>query len=527
MGRAAGAKPPDLEGQRQKVSTKTATLPEVQECMVGHSADWREVTRGFPVGKACVERWGFIVNKAHVDLVAANALSLLRAEVDVRRGQEMDVRRGRGIGSPRAPTERSRRVVSLFSGIGGLDLGLEATGWQVLAQVEMDFTCVETLRRHAARAHSACAIHHSRIEDVQPAVLRRELKLQQGELELLAGGPPCQPFTTTGLRQAISDRRASTAFPSYLGFVAEFLPRALLIENVDGMLSAALVHRPLVLRGTGKIPLSRDENKGSFLHWLLHELVSLGYSISWGVAEAADYGVPQRRQRAVLIGTRGGDPCFLPSPTHGPEGIAPVRTLRDALRGTDPNSPVQPLSLRKRRVFDLIPPGGNWRSLSKRTRQATMGAAFLAEGGKGGWWRRLSWDAPAPTILGMPDHSSTALIHPDETRCLSVAECAALQSFPARFEFSGSSRAQYQQIGNAVPPLLGEALGRVLAEHLQGIRHLPPPVPRWRRESANRRIGTHGWVVPGERGPMFHFHVRVRDDHVWAAAERQQHLSFG
>jgi DNA (cytosine-5)-methyltransferase 1 len=421
-----------------------------------------------------------------------------------------------------------RQAVSLFSGAGGLDLGLEAAGWSVLAQVEMDEDCTGTLRRHAEHLQRQPQIITSSVEKVDPQALRRSLRLRRGELELLAGGPPCQPFTTTGLRQAISDRRASTAFPSYLRFVSEFLPRTLLMENVDGMLSVALRHRRLALRGSGGPPLAWEERKGTFLHWLLHELVALGYSMSWGVVDASDYGVPQRRQRAVLIGTRSGDPCFLPSATHGGPRLPRCRTLRDALRGVSTDSPVQPLSERKRRVFDMIPPGGNWRELSERVRKQTMGAAFHAEGGKGGWWRRLSWDAPAPTILGMPDHSSTALIHPDETRCLSVAECAALQSFPAWVAFAGTPRSQYQQIGNAVPPLLGEALGRALDQHLAGVRTPVPPEPLWRQESANRRIGTHGWVVPGTQGPLFHFHVRLRDDHVWATEPNgQQRLSFG
>jgi DNA (cytosine-5)-methyltransferase 1 len=429
--------------------------------------------------------------------------------------------------SSSASSRRAGNAVSLFSGAGGLDLGLEAAGWKVLTQIEMDGECVETLRlrRKGRRAHS---IIHSRIEDVDPARLRRSLGLRRGALDLLAGGPPCQPFTTTGLRGAITDRRASTAFPTYLKFVSEFLPRALLIENVDGMLSAALRHRPLALRGADSRALEWEERKGTFLQWLLRELVDLGYAVAWGVVDASDYGVPQRRQRALLIGVRGQEPCFLPAPTHGGSGLPPVRMLRDVLRDIPEGSPVQPLSERKRRIFAMIPPGGNWRNLSDAVRRETMGAAFDAEGGKGGWWRRLSWDAPAPTILGMPDHSSTGLIHPDLTRCLSIAECAALQSFPASVAFAGRPRSQYQQIGNAVPPLLAKAVGRVLAGHLRGMRRPIPPVPPWRQESANRRIGTHGWVVPGVRGPKFHFHVRMRDDHVWATEpEHQRQLAFG
>jgi DNA (cytosine-5)-methyltransferase 1 len=221
------------------------------------------------------------------------------------------------------------------------------------------------------------------------------------------------------------------------------------------------------------------------------------------------------RQRALLIGVRGSEPCFLPPATFG-DGRKPYRTVRWALRDVDEIGPVQPLSERKRSVYRLIPPGGNWRDLPDDVRQATMGRAYYAEGGKSGWWRRLSLDRPAPTILGMPDHSSTALVHPHEVRCLSVNECAAIQTFPSWARFAGSSRSQYQQIGNAVPPLLGKVVGRHVARFLAGERLGTPPEPQWKHASANRRIGTHGWAIPYAGQTMYHLHVRVRDDHIWA-----------
>lgn len=406
--------------------------------------------------------------------------------------------------------------VSLFSGAGGLDLGLESAGWRSLAQIEMDHDCARTLESHNAVRAEPVPVFQRRAEEVDPQMLRRQLELEAGQLPLLAGGPPCQPFTTSGLRRGLSDRRAASAFPAYLAYVDEFEPKALLIENVDGMLSAALSHRPLAERGTDHPPLELCERKGSFLRWLIHQLAARGYSISWGVAEAADYGVPQLRQRAVLIGVRTVDPCHLPEPAHGRDGLPPYRTVREALAGIGEIGPVQPLSERKKRVYELVPPGGNWRDLPAEVQQATMGAAFYAEGGKSGWWRRLAWDSPSPTILGMPDHSSTALVHPTETRCLSVNECAALQSFPLSATFAGSARSQYQQIGNAVPPLLGAALGRQLLSHLAGLPTRQPSIPSWRQTSANRRIGTHGWAQPKADGePAVTLNGAVRPDHVW------------
>jgi DNA (cytosine-5)-methyltransferase 1 len=207
------------------------------------------------------------------------------------------------------------------------------------------------------------------------------------------------------------------------------------------------------------------------------------------------------------------------SGTHGRDGLPPYRTLRDGLDELADRGPVQPLSKRKRAVYARIPPGGNWRSLPVGLQRSTMGAAYHAEGGKSGWWRRLSWDAPAPTILGMPDHSSTALVHPDEIRCLSVNECAALQSFPSKTRFVGTPRSQYQQIGNAVPPLLAARLGQHVSEFLAGARYPRPAAPPWRQISANRRIGTHGWATLRRRRTAVTLTAAVRSDHVWHFVE--------
>lgn len=401
------------------------------------------------------------------------------------------------------------QFLSLCSGAGGLDIGLEMAGWSALAQVEIDRDCCRTLAAHAALHARGTRIVEAGIQEIDARELRLSLGLARGELDLVVGGPPCQPFTTHGLRQTLRDRRAREVFPSFLEYIREFEPKIVVMENVDGFLSAALRHVALVDRA--KRPLRREESKGSFLEWTLMQLDGLGYSVSWGIAEAADYGVAQYRQRAILIAVRGAELCYLPAPTVRRPG-----TLREALAGIADPGPVQPLSERKRAIYARIPAGGNWRSLPLAVQRETMGKAFEATGGKSGWWRRLAWDQPAPTILGMPDHSSTGLIHPDEVRCLGLRECAAIQSFPANMPFQGSARSQYQQVGNAVPPLLGKAIGDVLLAHLAGATAVVPEAPEWRSESANRRIGTHGWMLARGNQAVITMNAKVRPDHVWA-----------
>jgi DNA (cytosine-5)-methyltransferase 1 len=413
-------------------------------------------------------------------------------------------------------------MVSLFSGAGGLDLGLERAGFETLAQIEIDADCVATLRANHTRRKKDVLVLAEKIADVEASQLMGALQLRKGELDLLAGGPPCQAFTTTGRRRALSDDRGSVV-RDYLRLLRTLQPRYFLMENVTGFLSAALVHRPLAKRGKAHLPLMPDEMKGSVLRWFLRELVDAGYTVAWGVLDAVDFGVPQFRQRAFLIGTRARSPVFLPKATHvetkDPDDPRRWRTLADALQGFREEAPlVQPLSSFKAGVFEHIPPGGNWRSLPVTLRRQTMGRAYLAEGGKSGWWRRLSWDRPTPTILTMPDHSSTGLIHPSETRCLSLRECARCQTFPDGWAFLGSSRSQYRQVGNAVPVLLARALGMQIRKHMAGGFEPPPPPPVWRKASANQRLGTWGWVGPRDRARV----LNRRADHVTFEPEPQQ-----
>jgi DNA (cytosine-5)-methyltransferase 1 len=364
--------------------------------------------------------------------------------------------------------------VSLFSGAGGLDLGLELAGFEIRVWVDADPTCGETIKGNA---------HHFRRPDL--LVLVRDVRtvtaqdlfytsgLRPGEVTLVAGGPPCQPFSTAGRREGPQDHRGGLVY-EFLRVIGEIQPRYFLFENVVGFFSAAFRHRPLFQRGRAFAPMAPDERRGSLLDWFLDRLCELGYDVTWGVLNAADYGVPQLRERAFIVGSSKGGPVAFPGPTHARrpwDGLRPWVTLGEALARLAEESPVVVrYSRRKETVFRLIPPGGNWRDLPEALAQAAMGRAALATGGKAGWWRRLSMDAPCPTVLARVDHASTSLCHPTETRPLTVRECARVQGFPDDWVFCGPPSKQYAQVGSALPPRIGTVWGTQILRHFQGDR---------------------------------------------------------
>src|SRR4029077_19488509 len=126
-------------------------------------------------------------------------------------------------------------------------------------------------------------------------------------------------------------------------------------------------------------------------------------------------------------------------------------------------------SPRKKSYLSMVPEGSNWRSLPEEVAKESMGKAYYAKGGRSGWWRRLTFDLPSPTIVTMPNHAGTALCHPTETRALTLRECARIQEFPDDWEFCGTTQQKYAQVGNAVPIRLGEICGDLLARQLSDL----------------------------------------------------------
>lgn len=366
-------------------------------------------------------------------------------------------------------------VISLFSGALGLDLGLERAGFDIRVAVECNSAALATIE--ANRPGIALP---RRVEDLSTEQILRAARLAAAEVTVVTGGPSCQAFSTAGQRGSFEDPRG-TLFREFLRVVREAQPQFFVMENVRGILSAAVRHRPLNQRGPKFPPLEPNEELGSALKLVLQELRATGYHVVFDLVNAADYGVPQTRERVLFIGSRDGKPIRIPLPTHTQSptrGLPAWVNLRDALRGLHEYDPAfTPLSDRKSRFMSMVPEGGNWRDLPSEVQADALGGAFGSWGGRSGFYRRLAWDRPAPALTTRPDSKATMLCHPEHTRPLTVREYARIQQFPDEWSFVGSVPQQYVQIGNAVPVGLGEAVGRTIL----GMR---------RRRPSDRRLGT-------------------------------------
>lgn len=365
----------------------------------------------------------------------------------------------------------------------GFDLGIEKAGLKVAVCVDMDHRCCETIRLN----RPAVPVLESDIRKLPTKDILHVANLRVGEAFAVVGGPPCQSFSPGGKRLSITDPRGSL-FMEFIRVVREARPKSFVFENVANLLTAALNHRPIAQRPGRSwnlssysqmtasdckslfepdiLPMQPDELSGTAIEVILDEFEKLEYHMAISVLNAADYGEAQVRRRLVIVGSRFDSEIGFPEPTHSEEpvhGKKPWKTLRDAFSGLTQNDPCHSAyTERFRRYFEMVPPGGYWRNLPLDLQKEALGNAFYSGGGKTGFFRRLSWNAPAPTIVGKPNRKSSAICHPDEIRPLTIRECARVQGFDDSWRFSGSMHEQYLQVGNAVPVSLGHAIGKAL-----------------------------------------------------------------
>lgn len=352
-------------------------------------------------------------------------------------------------------------VISLFSGAMGLDLGLEKAGFEVVLAVECDAHAVATIKLNRPNL----TVINRRIEDVTTAEILKLAGLKTGGEFVVSGGPSCQSFSTAGHRRSLGDPRGEL-FRHFLRVVKESQPKFYIMENVKGMLSAAISHRPLNERGPGFPALKPDEELGSAFRVITKELRDLNYYTVFDVLNAANYGTPQCRERILFIGSRDGKAFQMPKETHSEKALNNLHRWVSLKAVIDDIEDDEPVSVKLRgsdeQYLKHIPPGGNWRDLPLDLQKEAMGGAFNSWGGRSGFFRRLSWDRPSPALTTQPNSRATLLCHPTELRTLSLREYARIQQFPDDWKFSGTTMSKYRQIGNAVPVGLGAAIGRAV-----------------------------------------------------------------
>lgn len=323
-------------------------------------------------------------------------------------------------------------AIELFAGAGGIALGLEEAGIKTVEYVEIDKACCETLKTNRPEWNVVC-------KDVSTV----DFTMYRDKIDIVTGGFPCQAFSYAGKKLGFSDTRG-TLFHEFARCVKEVNPKIFWAENVRGLVS---------------------HDKGRTLKTIIDVLESLGYKVQYKVLNAAYYGVGQKRERIVIIGIRND----LNIKFEYPEPEKRMTTLKEALKDC-PKSQGTSYSANKKKVLDLVPPGGCWVNLPEEIAKAYMGKSYFSGGGKRGMARRISWDEPCLTLTCSPSQKQTERCHPDETRPFTVREYARIQSFPDEWQFCGGIGDQYKQIGNAVPVELARRIGVELKKAIIGCK---------------------------------------------------------
>lgn len=406
---------------------------------------------------------------------------------------------------PAARTGGQATAIDLFSGAGGISLGLVNAGFNVLAAADISKECAATHLKN----FPDIPFLQADIAELSGNDLMRAAGIDRGELDLLIGGPPCQGFSILG--QRLLDDPRNKLFASFIRLTGELLPKVAVIENVPGL---ATLHGGVILKKIGE----------SFR--------ALGYNVECAELLAAQYGVPQMRWRMFFIAWRGDLGIHgggFPKPTHGkhdigdlvpnrtitPEQSEGFITIKQAIGDLGETAPgessdhyrfgartsyqramrqgagkivhnhyapkLAPQNIQRIR---FLLPGQDWRDLPTRLLPPGMKRALRKDHTRR--FRRMTWDGVARSIITrFRDPKSGEYIHPEQTRTISIREAARIQSFPDWFVFEGGRTSQYEQVGNAVPPLLAKA---VAAEILRTLNFASYPM---KVKSRYRISGSH------------------------------------
>jgi DNA (cytosine-5)-methyltransferase 1 len=363
-----------------------------------------------------------------------------------------------------------RKAISLFSGAGGMDIGIRNAGFEVLAEVEVDKYCCQTLRAAVEREGVTTRVLEDDIRNVKPAVLADELSLQPKELDLLFGGPPCQPFSLAGKQNGLDDVRGPLLF-EVVRFAEYFMPKAILLEQVKGLLSAK----------------GKDGKRGGVFKHFLSELERIGYIPKWQVCCAADYGVPQLRERVFVVATRDKNGFDFPPPTHAPYNenvsffdLPQYITVGEALQGlpvptpkikgttfqSSENSHVDVTPARDRERISVVPEG-SYLSAQTHVNKDIRGNLSPKDTTK---FLRLDSHKPSNTL-----RCGEIFFHPTADRYLTPREYMRIHGYDDEYRLCGPIRSrsgsvkdldQHRQVANSVPPPLAYAMGSQIGRYL-------------------------------------------------------------
>ena len=365
---------------------------------------------------------------------------------------------------------RRPKAIDLFCGAGGLSEGLCQAGFNIIAANDSDKHAGSTFRQQ----HPDTRFFSGPIESISVPDILGSLGLAKGELDCLAGGPPCQAFSVYNHQRGLHDYRSSL-FREYLRIVEGLMPKWLVMENVPGM---------------------RDIGKGQAITEIIHQLNRLGYSVQTKILKSEEFGVPQERRRLFFVGTNTGNTYFWPRPTHGNgklnfvnvwDAISDLPVLSNGQRGTGSPYLSKPQNSFQRELrrgpktvynhdaprlaqinlerMEYISQGGNWTDIPEDLLPNGMRRARRCDHTKR--YGRLDPKGLSSTILTKCDLHWGAFIHPFQDRVLTVREAARIQSFPDCYNFLGPRTEQYVQVGNAVPVVLARCLGNSILEALK------------------------------------------------------------
>ncbi len=331
--------------------------------------------------------------------------------------------------------------IELFAGAGGMALGMEKAGIKHLLLNDFDKYAIQTLKLNRPKWN---AIHAD--------ISTLDFTLYKG-IDILTGGFPCQAFSYAGKKRGLEDTRG-TLFYEFARALKETQAKVFLAENVRGL---------------------KSHDKGRTLSTMLEVFKSVGYEVlEPKILKALHFNVPQKRERLFIVGIKKEYANLVKF--QWPKESKKIYTLKDALKKGElyncdvPPSSGQHYPEKKRKILDLVPPGGYWRDLPIEIQKEYMMKSFYLGGGKTGIARRIAWDEPSLTLTCSPAQKQTERCHPDETRPFTVREYARIQTFPDNWMFAGSISQQYKQIGNAVPVNLAYAIGKSLVKLIDDIR---------------------------------------------------------